>query len=98
MNDQDEQLHRLLRQWPEIEPGPYFAAQVWRRIQHAPARPTWADWLHSWVPRPALALPAAVVAGVVIGVSSALMSVPAAPAGEQLSFLAADTLAGRLLR
>jgi hypothetical protein len=96
MNNQDDQLHRLLQQWREIEPAANFEAQVWRRIRQ-PA-PAWADWLRAWVPRPAVALPVAVAAGVVIGIGSGLFSVPAVPATEQLSFLAPHTLAGSLGR
>jgi hypothetical protein len=103
MNNQDDQLHRLLQQWKEIEPASNFDARVWRQIQVGTARRavrpgTLADWLRSWLPRPALALPAAVVLGLVIGIGSGLFSVPATTHTEQLSFLAPDTLAGALRR
>ena len=100
MNNQDDQLHRLLQQWQEIEPSAQFEARVWRQIREsAPSRvPSFADWLRGWLPRPMFALAAAAVAGVVIGVSSAVVSVPVAPATEQLGFLAPHTLAGALGR
>ena len=96
MNNQDDQLHRLLQQWRGIEPSTNFDAQVWRRLrQHAPADvPSFADWLRGWLPRPVLALSAAAVAGLVIGVSSGMFSVPIPPATEQLGFLGPSTLAG----
>lgn len=96
MNNQDDQLHRLLQRWEEIEPAGNFDAQVWRRVGET--KPTFADWLRDWLPRPALALTAATVAGVVIGVWSGLFSTPATRAPQQLSFLAPDTLAGTLRR
>ena len=92
-------LHQLLKQWNDIEPAGNFEANVWRRIrlaQPAPA-PALADWLRAWLPRPVLALAAAVVAGVIIGAWSGLFSVPTRST-EQLSFLGRDTLAGILQR
>jgi hypothetical protein len=101
MND-DPQLNALLRRWPDTEPASDFNAQVWRQIQVGTARravrPRFVDWLHDLLPRPALALPAAVVLGLVIGVGSGLFSVPTPAHTEQLSFLAPDTLAGALRR
>jgi hypothetical protein len=97
MNNQDDQLHRLLQQWKEIEPASNFDAQVWRQI-HEPAPVRRAAWLLDWLPRPAFALPAAVVLGLIIGIGSGLFSVPVTPHTEQLSFLAPDTLAGALRR
>jgi len=96
MNNQDDQLRRLLQQWREIEPTANFEAQVWRRIRQPV--PSWADWLRAWVPRPAWAWPVAIAAGVVIGIGSGMFSTPASPATEQLSFLAPNTLAGSLGR
>jgi hypothetical protein len=102
MSNQDEQLHRLLQQWKAIEPPANFDAQVWQRIQagtdHRTVRPTLTGWLRDLLPRPAFALPAAVVLGLIIGIGSGLFSVPVRPHTEQLSFLAPDTLAGALRR
>lgn len=98
MNHQDDQLHRLLQQWKEIEPASNFDAQVWRQIRQPEPNPapSFADWLRGWLPRPALAV--AVVAGMVIGVTSGWLSLPVTRPSEQLSFLAPDTLAGALRR
>ena len=102
MNNQDDQLHRLLQQWKDIEPASNFDAQVWRQIQAGTTRrvvrPSFADWLLDWLPRPAFALPAAVAVGLIVGIGSGLFSVPTPPRTEQLSFLASDTLAGALRR
>lgn len=96
MNNQDDQLHRLLSQWREIEPTTNFAAQVWRRIRQPELvrRP----WIVEWLPRPAFAMAVSVVAGLVIGIFSGMYSAPVTPPTEQLSFLAPVTLAGALRR
>lgn len=96
----DQKLSRLLQQWQEIEPSSNFDAQVWRRIRQAePAtKPTFVDWLRELLPQPALALTAAVVVGLAVGVSSGLFSASVPPQTEQLGFLAPDTLAGALRR
>jgi len=97
MNNQDDQLHRLLQQWKEIEPSTNFDAQVWRRITGTQPehKPTFADWLRLWLPRPAFALGAAAVVGAAIGIAGGWHSVaPASGAG----FLAPDTLAGGYIR
>jgi hypothetical protein len=96
MNNPNEKLHQLLRQWQEIEPAANFDAHVWRRIRQ-PA-PSFAGWWHDWLPQPAFALAAAVVAGLVIGVSSGMFSAPVVQPAEQLSFLAPNTLAGSFSR
>ncbi len=108
MNNQDDQLHRLLQQWKEVEPASNFDAQVWRRItgtsrakrdavlgkpEHSP---TVADWLRGWLPQPVFALAAAVIVGAVIGASSGLFSAPSPPGG--LGLIAPDTLAGTYVR
>jgi len=94
MNHQDDQLHRLLQHWREVEPAGNFDAQVWRRIrQSEPAR---RPWLIDWLPRPAWTLAAAVAVGLVIGIASGVFSAPVVPPTEQLSFLAPTTLAGAL--
>jgi hypothetical protein len=100
MNNQDDQLHRLLQQWQAIEPSINFDAQVWRRIRQSTpvGAPSFADWLRSLLPRPVFALTAATVAGVMIGVSSGMFSAPVTHAPGQLSFLAPGTLAGALRR
>jgi hypothetical protein len=102
MNENNNDLHRLLQQWKAIEPASNFDSQVWRQIRvgttRRVVRPSFADWLLDWLPRPAFALPAAIVLGLIIGIGSGLFSVPVTPHTEQLSFLAPDTLAGILRR
>jgi hypothetical protein len=94
MNEHDNQLHRLLQQWPEIDPPADFAAQVWHRLRE-PARPSFADWLRAWLPQPVFATAAAVVIGIVIGASSGFSSVR--PATGQLQFPYPDSLTGNYL-
>jgi hypothetical protein len=93
MNNQDDQLHRLLQQWQEIEPPTNFDAQVWHRIagtkpEHSP---TFADWLCGWLPQPAFALAAAVAIGIAAGWYSV------APE-RGFGLLGPDTLAGSYVR
>lgn len=96
MNNQDDQLHRLLQQWKEIEPRADFDAQVWRRIRQTEPEPspTFADWLRGWLPQPAFALAAAVIIGIGVGITSGISSVPAIRPTEQIGFLAPNTLTG----
>jgi len=93
MNNQDDQLHRLLQQWKEIEPPTNFDAQVWRRLRQS--KPTFADWLRSWLPQPAFTLGAAAIVGAAIGVAGGWFSV--APASG-FGLLGPDTLAGSYVR
>jgi hypothetical protein len=93
MNNQDDQLHRFLQQWKDIEPSADFDARVRRRIPEP--QPTFADWLCGWLPRPAFALGAAAVVGAVIGVAGGWFSV--APASG-FGLLGPDTLAGSYIR
>jgi hypothetical protein len=100
MNNPNDKLHQLLRQWQEIEPSANFDAQIWRRIRQAEPEPapSFAGWLRDWLPRPALALSLAVVIGIAIGISSGMFSAPVVQPTEQLSFLAPNTLASALGR
>lgn len=103
MNNQDDQLHRLLQHWRDIEPSSNFEAQVWNRIKVGTDRravrpPSVADCLRDLLPQPVFTLTAATVAGVMIGLASGLFSVPPGPSTEQLGFLAPHTLAGALQR
>ena len=101
MNNQnnDDPLHRLLQQWREIEPSNQFEAGVRRRIRLVPPErtPAFADWLRRWLPQPAFAWTAAAIAGVVIGATSGLVSVPPAAPPAEVRFLAPETLAGSYL-
>lgn len=97
MNNQDDQLHRLLQRWEDIEPPTNFDAQVRRRIagtipEHSPP---FADWLRGWMPRPAFALAVATVVGAAIGVASGLFSVVPE---RGFGLLGPDTLAGSYVR
>lgn len=96
MNDYDDKLHALLRQWRDIEPAGSFEANVWRRIRQS-ARPEPVGW-RDWLPQPAWGLAAAVIVGVVVGAGSGWLAAPVTPAAEQLGFLAPQTLTGALRR
>jgi len=93
MSNQDNQLHQLLQQWKEIEPSPNFDAQVWRRLRQR--KPTFADWLRLWLPRPAFALGAAAAVGAAIGIASGWFSVVP---DRGFGLLGPDTLAGSYVR
>jgi len=98
MESQDDRLRRLLAQWRAPEPAGDFAANVQRRIrQLEPSRqPSFVDWLLNWLPRPALALAVAIIAGMTIGIGSGWVSVPPVQEARQNSTgpLAPGTLAG----
>lgn len=87
MNDPD--LSKLLRQWPDLEPQPAFAADVRRRLRQAapPAEPRWA-WLAP--------LAAAAVVALMVSIGTARRA--AEPVPVPITFLAPDTLAGGYLR
>ena len=104
MNDQDEKLSRLLRQWRDIEPRPTFEPDVLRRIRLEVARPRSTDlqaWLPAWLGAPRrLAVAAAVplALALAIGVASVWVlppvdSRPPMPLGS-LSVLERGTVAG----
>jgi len=100
MTHDDEKLRAALKRWRDIEPQANFEANVWRQIRQAKAKPserlTIAEWLGRLMPRPVLAMTAAVVASAIVGSSAGLLSMRGrtmVPPGE-LQFLGSGTLAG----
>ena len=76
-HEQEKQLSRLLKQWPDLEPRPAFAPDVLRRIRLEAARPSapglWA-WLPAWLRLPgrlAWAAGVPLALALAIGVASA---------------------------
>ena len=100
MNNQDDKLRALLKQWGDIEPRTGFEANVWRRIRQAqaaePERVTIAEWFRRGWWQPAWAVTAAVTVSVVIGTAAGLRTAPqpATTARQEMGFLSAGTLAG----
>jgi len=94
MSQHDEQLHRLLRQWRDLEPRPAFAVDVRRRIRLAEPVPVnrRAGWLPSWA-----SLGAAVAVALVVGMWSGRQAAPGF-AQPPTTFMAPDSLAGSYLK
>ena len=105
MNENDDRLRALLRQWRDIEPRGNFEANVWRRIRLAQAEePEQASaiqlLLRQWLRQPAVSVAVAAAVSLIIGSSVGVLTTPrAAGAGRQeLGFLASGSLAGGYLR
>ena len=100
MNQHDETLRALLKQWRDLEPPANFEAQVWRRIRASRAeqaeRVTLIELIGRWLWQPATAVAVAAVASVIIGSSAGALSGrrPATIAPSELQFLGSGTLAG----
>ncbi len=95
MNENDDKLRALLRQWREIEPRGNFEANVWRRIRQSEASaPSPVGWLE-WLWRPAFALTASVAVSVMIGALSGIHT--AAARNAALDLPPAHTLTGGYL-
>jgi hypothetical protein len=104
MNQNDDRLRALLKQWRDIEPTGNFEANVWRRIRVAtdkrPERMSLMEavgrllWQPAW--SVAIALFVAAIVGVWGGVAST--SRPADTSRAELQFLAPGTLAGSYLQ
>ncbi len=96
MNENDEKLRTLLRQWRDIEPAGNFEANVRRRIRLATAEAPQVSWLVELLWRPAFAVAAALVVSVAIGSSAGVMTATksARAARGELQFMSAGTLAG----
>ena len=100
MNQNDDRLRALLKQWREIEPRGNFEANVWRQIRLA-AEPTvetvnWIDLIGRLLWQPAWSVVAAMAVALVVGVWGGIASVPRPidrPTAE-LQFLSPGTLAG----
>ncbi len=96
MNENDEKLSALLRQWRDVEPAGNFEANVRRRIRLATAEAPRQSWLVELLWRPAFAVAAAVVLSVAIGSSAGVMTAAKSLRSTrgELQFMSAGTLAG----
>src|ERR1041384_7365451 len=96
MNETDERLRLLLKQWSEIDPPANFEANVRRRIRLAQSERAGHVALAEWLRRPAFSVAAATVIAVFVGVWSGVQSVPkpVTAARTELGFLGHGTLAG----
>jgi hypothetical protein len=100
MNQNDDKLSALLKQWRDVEPPTNFEANVWRqiRVAAAPAVETvnWIDLIGRLLWQPAWSVVAAMVVALIVGVWGGIASVPRqtnTPTAE-LQFLSSGTLAG----
>ena len=100
MNPNEDKLSALLKQWRPIEPPASFETDVWRRLRlaqtAAPTPVSLVDLLRQLWQRPALAISAAAMVSVLIGVSAGLLTAsrPVPSARSEMQFLSAGTLAG----
>jgi hypothetical protein len=103
MNNQDNQLRELLRQWKDIEPPGNFESNVWRKIRLAePAgtRPVgWGEWWHVLLAQPAFSIGVSMLTAVFIGGAAGWFAVNGSrpPESPLFSFLSSDTLSGGYL-
>jgi hypothetical protein len=105
MNQNDDKLRALLKQWRDIEPPGNFEANVWRRIRLAeaekPERVSVIElFLRNWPYKPAMSIAAAVAASFILGLSLGVLTAPrsASTTPKELGFLSSGTLAGGYLR
>lgn len=100
MNQNDEKLSALLKQWRGIEPKANFETDVWRRIRSAqteePERVSLIDLLRQLLWRPTLAVSTAAIVSVMIGLSGGLLTASKSTmtARSEMRFMSAGTLAG----
>ncbi len=104
MNQNDDKLRALLRQWRDIEPQGNFEANVWRRIRVAdavqPERVSLIEAMGRLLWQPAWSVAVALFVAALVGVwgGVATMSRPADTSRAELQFLAPGTLAGSYLQ
>ena len=105
MNQHDEKLSALLKQWRDIEPKANFEANVLRRIRLAQApeaeRIAGIELWRRLFSQPVLVRAAAViVAGMIVGATAGVVSAPRplAQAHSDFGFLSGATLAGGYLK
>ncbi len=105
MNQNDDKLRALLKQWRDIEPPGNFEDNVWRRIRLAeaekPERVSVIELLaRNWLYKPAMSIAAAVAVSLILGSSLGVLTAPksASAAPRELRFLSTGTLAGGYLR
>ena len=103
MNENDDKLRALLKQWRDIEPRGNFQANVWRRIrmsaaEDAPERLSLIEAMGRLLWRPAWSVAAAVAMALAVGVWSGIATGPRWDTSRaELRFLAPGTLAGSYL-
>ena len=103
MNQNDDKLRALLKQWRDIEPQGNFEANVWRQIRTSAAERreglSLVDAIGRLLWQPAWSVAAALVAALAIGVWSgvAVNSRQTDTSRAELQFLASGTLAGSYL-
>jgi len=104
MNQNDEKLRALLRQWRDIEPRGNFEANVWRQIRLAaekrPAQAGLFEAMGRLLWQPAWSVAAALLLATFIGVWGGIAFAPRQtdPARAELQFMAPGTLTGSYLR
>jgi hypothetical protein len=104
MNQNDDRLRALLKQWRDIEPPGNFEANVWRRIRLAadkrPARIGLIEAMGRLLWQPAWSVAAALLVATLVGVWGGVASTPrrADTSRAELQFLGPGTLAGSYLQ
>jgi len=104
MNQNDDKLRALLKQWHDIEPPGDFEANVWRQIRLAADQHTVRVGLIETMGRllwqPAWSVAAALLVATLVGVWGGVASAPRHTGTSQaeLQFLGSGTLAGSYLR
>ena len=104
MNQNDDKLRALLRQWRDIEPRGNFEANVWRQIRTAaaerPERVSLAETIGRLLWQPAWSVAATLVVALAVGVWGGVASVSrrADTSKAELQFLSSGTLAGSYLQ
>jgi len=104
MNQNDDKLRALLKQWCDIEPQGNFEANVWRRIRVvADGRPERVGLIEAigrllW--QPAWSVAATLFMAALVGVWGGVVSTsrPVDTSRAELQFLAPGTLAGSYLQ
>ncbi len=104
MNQSDDKLKALLRQWRDIEPQDNFEANVWRRIRVAAdqysERMSLIEVIGRLLWHPVWSVAATLMVAVLVGVWGGIASTsrPADASRAELQFLAPGTLAGSYLQ
>ena len=104
MNQNDDKLRALLKQWRGIGPKANFEANVWRRIRLAPdKRPLRIGLIETMgqlLCQPAWSVAAALLVATLVGVWGGVVSTPRQTNTTQteLQFLGSGTLAGSYLQ
>ncbi|MGA2604064.1 MAG: hypothetical protein ABSG14_07535 [Verrucomicrobiia bacterium] len=104
MNQNDDKLRALLRQWRDIEPPGNFEANVWRQIWLAadkrPARVGLIEAMGRLLWQPAWSVTAALLVAALAGVWGGVASAPRQTdtSRAELQFLGPGTLAGSYLQ